>query len=109
MSDEEFAVDNAIHIQLAFDANRFIQGERQVCREVKPFFGDVHHLAKGRGLLAHHKTASNNRDAKLVALILHLPNPLADSDEVITISPRGSFSTSDRLVLQWRELERGRD
>jgi hypothetical protein len=44
-----------------------------------------------------------------VALVLHLPNPLADSDEVITISPRGSFLTSDRLVSRWRELERGRD
>ena len=109
MRDEEFAVDDAIHIQLAFDANRFIRGERQVCREVKPFFGDVHHLAKGRGLLARHKTASSNRYAKLVALVLHQPNPSADRDDIITKSPRGSFSTSDRLVSQRRELERGRD
>lgn len=39
--------------------------------EVQPLFRDVHHLAKGRGLLLRHKTASSDRHAKLVALVRH--------------------------------------
>ena len=77
MSDKDFAVNDAIHIQLALDADRLVQGEWQVRGEVQPLFCDVHHLTESRGLLLHYKTAPRDRHAKLVALVGHQPAPVS--------------------------------
>lgn len=78
MSDKDFAVNDAIHIQLALDADRLIQGERQVRGEVQPLFRDVPHLTESCGLLLlHHKTASRDGHAKLVALVGHQTAPVS--------------------------------
>lgn len=77
MGDENFTVDDAIHIQLAFDTDRLVQGKWQVRGEVQPLFCDVHHLTESRGLLLHYKTAPRDRHAKLVALVGHQPAPVS--------------------------------
>jgi hypothetical protein len=94
MSDKDFAVNDAIHIQLALDADRLIQGERQVRGEVQPLFRDVPQLTESCGLLLHHKTASRDGHAKLVALVGHQTDLLAESD-------RPSFWKHRHDIASW--------
>src|SRR5215510_1036286 len=71
MGDANSAVNDAILIQLTLDADRLIQGERQVRGELQPLFRDVRDLTEGCGLVLGYKTAPGHRHAKLMTLIAH--------------------------------------
>lgn len=68
MRDDQLALNNAVGIQLAFDADRIILRKAKVCRELQPLLGNVHDVAKGTDTIFRHETAPGHRHAELSAL-----------------------------------------
>lgn len=75
MCDQQFAVNNAIFVQLTFSANCLSDCQRQFRGNMQPLFGDVYDVTQGRRLAFRHKAPSGDRDPKMVTLIRHRYGP----------------------------------
>ena len=54
MGNDEFALNDAIRLELALKAYRFICTQKHVCRKMQAVFGDVHDFTEtGRVILRH--------------------------------------------------------
>ena len=90
MSDQQFAVNNAIFVQLAFNANCLSHCQGQFRRKMQPLFGDVYDVTQGRRLTFRHKAPSGYRHTKMMTVIRHryAPSCLLAAC-AITIQPDG--------------------
>ena len=61
MRHDQFALDDAVGIQLTLDTHGLIPGKAQVCGEMQALLGDVHDLAEGGRARFRHKAAPRNR------------------------------------------------
>jgi hypothetical protein len=57
MRDDQFALDNALNIQLALNADGLIFREWHFCGKVQPSLGNVYDLTDGRGVALGHEAA----------------------------------------------------
>jgi len=57
MCNDEFAVNDAIRLELALDAYRFIRMQDHVCRKVEATLGDVQDFTETGRVIFRHQAA----------------------------------------------------
>lgn len=75
MRDDQFAVNDAVGIQLTFYADGVVFEENQVCGELEAVFRDVRDFTERGGVLFCHETTPGHRYTEVLALSRHQAIP----------------------------------
>lgn len=109
MNNQELAMNDAIAVELDFDADRFIGIERKIRVKLQTLFCQIVHFADGRLLTLRHEATPSDDETELTTLVCHRhKHPEHPSETILSPYDTGPRQTSSRHCLMNSKGDMGR-